>query len=202
MASIELPRPDLEGEVSVEEAIAGRRSRRMFAADRLTVEQLGQVLWAAQGITGPNGRKRAAPSAGATYPMELFVAVGQGTVGDLSAGVYHYVPSGHALEQLFADDVRRQAAEAALGQTFLAEAPADILIAADYGRTAGRYGERARRYVDMEAGHVSQNVYLQAEALGLGTVAVGAFTDSAVARVFRLTRPLEPLYLMPLGRPR
>jgi len=197
MGTIELPAPRLEGAVSVEEAIRRRRSRRSFADSPLTPAQLGQLLWSAQGVT--EGRKRAAPSAGASYPMEVFVAVGPAGVGSLEAGVYRYLPAEHALEPHLAGDVRTQAAAAASGQRFLADAPVDILLAADYGRTAQRYGERARRYVDMEAGHISQNLYLQAEALGLGTVAVGAFDDAEVARVFRLPANLAPLYLMPVG---
>ncbi len=200
MASIELPQPDTEGRTPVEEAIASRRSRRRFTTAALSIEQLAQLLWSAQGVTGEAGR-RAAPSAGATYPMEVLVAVGEGTVGDLSAGVYHYLPARHALEPVVEGDVRRQAATAALGQDFVAAAPAVLLIAADYERTRPRYGERAGRYVEMEAGHVGQNVYLQAEALGLGTVAVGAFRDEQVARVFGLPRGLAPLYLMPVGHP-
>jgi len=201
MANVKLPEPRLKGEMSVEEAVQRRRSRRHFTAAPLTLEQLSQLLWSAQGITDPGGRKRAAPSAGATYPMDLFVAVGPKTVGDLGPGVYRYVPAGHELAEVFGGDVRAQVAEAALGQDFLGSAPLDILMAADYGRTAGRYGERAPRYVHMEAGHISQNLYLQAEALGLGTVAVGAFRDEAMARVFRLPSHLTPLYLMPIGHP-
>ena len=176
--------------------------RRQFSDAPLTTGQLGQLLWSAQGVTGQQGRWRAAPSAGATYPMEVFVAVGSKTVGDLDAGVYRYLPSEHALERVGEADVRRQTAEAAWGQDFLAAAPLDILLAADYRRTAGRYGDRARRYVHMEAGHVSQNIYLQAEALGLGTVAVGAFDDRSVAQVFELPENIAPLYLMPVGRRR
>lgn len=199
MANIKLPEPRLKGEMSVEEAIQRRRSRRSFADTPLTMEQLSQLLWCAQGVTDPAGRKRAAPSAGATYPMEVFVAVGQKTVGDLDAGVYRYVPAGHGLEKVLDGDLRGRVARAALGQDFLATAPMDILLAADYGRTSGRYGQRARRYVDIEVGHIGQNIYLQAEALGLGTVAVGAFSDDEVAKVFELSPPLQPLYLMPVG---
>jgi len=202
MDKIRLPKPSLKGGMSVEEAIGRRRSRRGFRDEPLSLQQVGQLLWCAQGITGPHGRKRAAPSAGATYPMELFVAVGKGTAGELPAGIYHYLPAEHALERTFEGDARGRIAAAALGQDFLAEAPLDILMAADYGRTGERYGGRGPRYVHMEAGHISQNVYLQAEALGLGTVAVGAFDDARMAEVFRLPDRLKPLYLMPVGRPR
>jgi len=203
MATVKLPAPALKSAVSVEEAIQRRRSRRQFTSEPLSLAQIGQVLWSAQGITGAGGRKRAAPSAGATYPMELFVAVGPGTVQGLEAGVYHYLPEGHNLEKVLDGDIRSHVAAAALGQEVLADAPADILMAAVYERTARRYGrERSFRYVAMEAGHIGQNIYLQCESLGLGTVAVGAFRDDEVATVFRLGDGLAPLYLMPVGHPR
>jgi len=194
-----LPEPALKGKMSVEEAISKRRSRRSFAARQLTLAQLGQILWCAQGITGPKGRKRAAPSAGATYPMEVYVAVGKGGVEGLEAGIYRYDPLSHSIEKTGGGDVRTLVVSAALGQEFLAQAPVDILVAADYDRTTGHYGERGVRYVHMEAGHIGQNVHLQAEALGLGTVMVGAFRDEQVARVFGLPATLTPLYLMPVG---
>lgn len=202
MGSISLPEPSLAGEVSVEEAINRRRSRREFTDEPLSLEQLGQVLWAAQGITGEGGRKRAAPSAGATYPMFLYVAVGQDGVRGLGPGVYRYEPDGHRLAPHREEDVRREVARAALGQGFLAQAPVDILLAADYRRTAQRYGQRATRYVAMEAGHIGENIYLQAEVLGLGTVAVGAFRDEALGRAVDLPEDQDALYVMPLGYPR
>jgi SagB-type dehydrogenase family enzyme len=199
MKTIELPSPNVKGTMGVEDAIERRRSRRSYADSPLTLAQVSQVLWSAQGLT--KGRKRAAPSAGAAYPIDVFVAVGPDTVESLPAGVYRYLPAGHSLELHLEGDVRALAAEAASGQRFLAQAPADILLAADYARTARRYGDRARRYVDMEAGHIAQNVHLQAEALGLGTVAVGAFSDSDVAEAFHLPADLAPLYLLPVGHP-
>jgi len=202
MERLSLPEPSLSGDVSVEEAIARRRSRRQFTSEPLNLRQLGQILWAAQGITGEDGRKRAAPSAGATYPMFLYAAIGEGGVQGLETGVYRYQPDGHALVRTLGGDVRRSVARAAVGQGFLAQAPVDILMAAQYDRTAQRYGDRAVRYVAMEAGHIGQNIYLQAEALGLGTVAVGAFRDEALARVFGLPQDQDALYLMPIGHRR
>lgn len=199
MASTKLPAPNLDDQFSVARAIQQRRSRRRFRDDPLNLAQLGQLLWCAQGITGHRGHRKAVPSAGATCPIEVFVAVGEQTVEGLEAGVHKYVPDGHALEMASSGDVRGALGEAALGQDFLVDAPVDILMAADYARTEKRYGSRARRYVDMEAGHISQNIYLQAEALGLGTVAVGAFDDEAVARVFGLPTALVALYIMPVG---
>jgi SagB-type dehydrogenase family enzyme len=199
---IELPEPRLESDVSVEQAIAGRRSRRQFTDRPLTLQQVAQILWSAQGLTGEAGRKRAAPSAGATYPMYVYLAVGAGRVEGLEAGVYRYHPADHALEKTMGRDIRRQVVDAALGQDFLAAAPVDLLLAADYERTRSRYGERTERYVHMEAGHIGQNVYLQAESLGLGTVAVGAFRDASVGEAFGLSGDLQPLYLMPVGHAR
>ena len=199
---VELPKAVLEGTMSVEEAIAGRRSRREFSDKALTLQQVAQLLWCAQGATGERGSKRAAPSAGATYPLSVFLAVGKGGVAGLKEGVYRYVPSEHALVQTGGGDVRGRVAAAALNQGFLAEAPLVVLIAADYGRTTKRYGERGIRYVHIEVGHAGQNIYLQAQALGLGTVAVGAFEDKSVARAFGLPGDLEPLYLMPIGHVR
>ena len=200
--NVPLPQPQTAGQMSVEQAIQQRRSRRAFADTPLRLAELAQVLWAAQGITGPSGRLRAAPSAGATYPMELYVAVGQNCVEGLGAGVYHYAPREHVLEPVFGDDVREQIAAASLGQGFLTVAPASILMAAEPRRTTDRYGHRGDRYVAMEAGHIGQNIYLQAEALGLGTVAVGAFVDDALATAFRIPDRQNALYLMPLGHVR
>lgn len=199
MPKTELPAPVLEGGMSVVEAIQGRRSRRHFRPDAITLEQLAQLLWCAQGVTGKGGRKRAAPSAGAAYPVELYVAAGAGCVQGLAAGVYHYIPQEHAVERVSGADIRPAIASAALGQDFLEAAPISILMAADYDRTARRYGDRAVRYVDMEAGHIGQNIYLQAEALGLGTVAVGAFRDDEMAAAFGLSDGMRAVYIMPVG---
>jgi SagB-type dehydrogenase family enzyme len=185
--------------MSLEEAVSKRRSRRSFVTRALTLEQVAQVLWCAQGATDGRDARRAVPSAGATYPLEVFIAVGAGGVVGLKEGVYHYLPSEHALVKTGEGDIRDGVAAAALDQDFLAQAPVDVLIAADYQRTARRYGERGIRYQQIEVGHIGQDIYLQAETLGLGTVAVGAFQDQEVARVFKLPSNLAPLYLMPVG---
>ncbi len=199
---IQLPDPHTESDVSVEKAISSRRSKRDFKDKPIGMQQVAQLMWSAQGITGQRGRKRAAPSAGATYPMVVFVAVGENGVGGIPAGVYRYVPEKHALKEIRSGDVRGGVAEAALGQNFIAEAPVDIILGANYRRTARRYGERAKRYVRMEAGHVSQNIYLQAETLGLGTVSVGAFEDDELSEVCDLPDNVAPLYVMPVGHAR
>lgn len=181
--------------LSVEEAIAKRRSERSFHDSPLAKEQLFQILWAAQGITGDG--KRSAPSAGATYPLEIYAVVGK--VEGLEAGVYRYVPKNHSLEPHLSGDRRKELAVASLGQSFIADAPLVIVITAEYERTTKKYGERGIRYVHIEVGHVGQNIYLQAESLGLGTVAVGAFYDDEVSRVLNLPGNHAPLYIMPIG---
>ncbi|MDI3474513.1 MAG: hypothetical protein PWQ79_1533 [Thermococcaceae archaeon] len=192
---VELPPPRLEGSMSLEEAIAKRRSRREYKNEPLTLEELGQLLWAAQGITSPDG-KRAAPSAGATYPFEVFVVAGN--VEGLEPGIYHYDPFTHSLELVKAGDFRRELQKAALDQKWVGDAAVDIVLVAFYERTTKVYGERGYRYVYMEAGHIGQNIYLQATSLGLGTVAIGAFHDEEVARIIGTDG--APLYIFPVGR--
>ena len=194
---VQLPQPETDGEVALERAIARRRSRRSFAGEGLSLEQAGQVLWSAQGIT--DGNFRAAPSAGATYPLELFVVVGEDSVEGLQTGIYNYRPQDHSLEQVLEGDVRGRLARAALNQQFVAQAPMSIVIAADYARTTGRYGERGVRYVHMEVGHAGGNIYLQCEALGLATVAVGAFDDQEVEEITGISGRFDALYIMPVG---
>jgi SagB-type dehydrogenase family enzyme len=197
MRSIALPAPRLKGEMSLEEAVSRRRSRREFKGSPLTLEQVSQVLWAAQGITDPGGL-RAAPSAGALYPLDVYLVVGE-AVEELAGGVYHYEPQDHTLERILERDVRRDLARLAAEQTFIAEAPLVLVITGEYERSSKKYSERAARYVHMEAGHVAQNVYLQAETLGLGTVVAGAFSDEELARASGLPTEHRPLYIMPVG---
>ena len=198
MPRIALPAPRLKGEVSLEEAISSRRSRRGFKATALTLEQVSQIFWAAQGITSPEGL-RAAPTAGALYGVDLYAAVGRKKAGGLAAGVYRYVPRDHALEHILKRDVRRELARLAVNQVFIADAPMAMIITGEYERISRKYGDRATRYVHMEAGHAAQNVYLQAEALGLGTVVVGSFQDEEVSRALALPAGQRPLYIMPVG---
>ncbi len=196
--AIALPAPRLKGEMSLEEVVSRRRSRREFKATSLTLEQVSQILWAAQGITA-RGWLRTAPSAGALCPLELYAAVGRETVEGLAEGVYHYDPQGHALERTLEGDVRPTLTRLAVNQTFIAEAPLAVVISGEYEGVSQRYGNRAERYIHMEVGHVAQNVYLQAEALGLGTVVVGSFQDEAVSQALGLPAQHRPLYIMPIG---
>ena len=198
-ADIALPEPNLEGRVSVERALALRRSLREFAPEPLPLSAVSQLLWAAQGLTDPAGL-RTAPSAGALYPLEVYLVAG--TVSGLRPGVYRYDPRRHRLLLQSKGDRRAGVAEAALGQDWLAEAPAIVVLAAVYQRTARKYGKQAARYVHIEAGHAAQNVYLQAGALGLGTTMVGAFRDEELERVLGLPKQVKPLGLLPIGKPR
>jgi len=196
---IKLPEPRRDGETSVGSALRGRRSVREFQREPLTLAEVSQLLWATQGITDPEG-KRTAPSAGALYPLEVLLVAGK--VGALPAAVYRYRPREHDLVCMAEGDKRAKLANAALGQEWLADAPVTIAIAAVYDRTARKYRQRAERYVPMEAGHAAQNVHLQAVALDLGTVVVGAFDDVEVKRVLSLAPNEQPLCLMPVGKPR
>jgi SagB-type dehydrogenase family enzyme len=179
--------------VSLEAAMATRRSVRELANDPLSRAELGQLLWAAQGITDEEGR-RTVPSAGATYPLDVLVATEE--------GVARYVPDGHRLAWLGATDVRAALRMAAGDQAVVGEAAAVIVISGVVERTAPRYGERAERCVTLEAGHATQNVLLQAIALELGAVPVGSFDDAEVHRVLGLATGEAPLYLVPVGHPR
>jgi len=192
--NIKLPTPQLKGNTSVEEALAKRRSRRKYKDGPLTLEEVGQILWAAQGITAEWGG-RTAPSAGATYPLEIYLLVGE--VKNLSAGLYHYLPSSHTLVKVIEGDLRAELASAALGQKMIEKAPITIVITAIFHRTTDKYGVRGNRYVHIEVGHVAENIYLQAEGLKLATVAVGAFNDEDVKKILQLKE--EPLYIMPIG---
>jgi SagB-type dehydrogenase family enzyme len=200
MSTVSLPDPRLKGEMSLEETILKRRSRRDFKDFPLTLGEVSQILWAAQGVTDETGL-RAAPSAGALYPLDIYVVVGSQGVEGLGEGVYHYFPQSHSLEATLEGDVRQTLARLSSGQMFIAEAPLSLLITAEYERTTKKYGERGERYVHMEAGHVAQNVYLQAEALGLGTVTVGAFQDEDISQALDLPPTYRPLYVMPIGHP-
>jgi SagB-type dehydrogenase family enzyme len=205
---IRLPPPQLNGEVSLEEAIAKRRSVRRYRAEPVALSQLSQILWSAQGITGRR-MFRAAPSAGATYPLEIFVFVGkQGVIvseakqapEELQAGIYHYEVDSHSLSLHKSGELRPDLARAALDEEFIIKAPVDIVICALYYRTSYRYGRRGERYVHIEVGHVGENIHLQAMALGLATVEVGAFHDEEVREILGVEEQIKPLYIMPLGK--
>jgi len=187
-----LPEPRMEGTISVEDAIAKRRSVRSFLDKALSDAELSQILWAAQGITDKRRGFRAAPSAGATYPLETYVVTRK--------GVFHYLPEKHALEEVRRGDFRKELAQAALGQGFIREAPAVIVFTTMPERTTRRYGNRGNMYIHMEAGHAAENVHLQAIALGLASVPVGAFVDREVESVIGSSKGETAIYLIPVGR--
>ena len=189
---IDLPPPELDGPVPLNQAIHERRSAREFATDSVPTGLLGQLLWAGQGVTSADGR-RASPSAGATYPLELYVI----TVDS----VMHYLPARHRVEHRNTPDLRGRLQRAAFDQSHVGAAPAIIVIAADVQRTADKYGGRASDYVRQESGHAAQNILLEAGAYGLAAVPVGAFDPAETAELLGLPTELEPLYLIPTGFP-
>ncbi len=196
-AIVTLPPPKQDGGVAVEKAIATRRSTRDFAPGSLTIDDLSQLLWAGQGITDPRGL-RAAPSAGALYPMELDVVAVY--VDGLRPGLYRYDPAAHALTRRRSGDLRRAVASSALGQKCLTDAGVILVLSGTYSRTTWKYDDRGIRYVHIEAGAVAENIWLQAVSLGLGTVTIGAFYDDRVAKALDLPEGETPLCLMPVGR--
>ena len=192
---IELPTPKREGKMSLEEAIDKRRSIRRYMEEPLTLEEVSQILWAAYGIN--RWGKRTSPSAGACYPFEVYVVVEN--VDGLPRGIYRYDGREHFLELIKKGSFRKALTGACLYQRCVATAPMNIVIVAHYERTTRRYGERGIRYVHIDAGHMGQNIYLQATALNLGTVAVGAFHDMGVKEVLGV--PGSPIYVFPVGIP-
>jgi SagB-type dehydrogenase family enzyme len=194
IATTPLPAPRQEGELSLEEALLQRRSIRSFSETPLTPAEIGQILWAAQGITNARGF-RTTPSAGALYPLEVYIVC--------SEGVYHYNPQAHALIMVLPDNQIQSLYEVALEQQAILEAPLTLVITAVFERTAAKYGaERSPRYVHLEAGHAAQNTLLQSVSLGLAAVPIGAFNDAQVQTVLGLPEDHQPLYLIPIGYPR
>lgn len=196
--TVELPAPRKDSGYSLERSLSERRSIREFGRAALTLAEVSQLLWAAQGVTGPGGL-RTAPSAGALYPLEVYLVVGN--VQHVAAGVYTHEPIEHRLAQIAAQDTRVELAGAAYDQDWVAEGAALLVLTGVERRTTGKYGQRGVRYIHMEAGHAAQNVLLQAAALGLGGAVVGAFDDDHVRRILSLPQGEQPLYLLPLGRP-
>lgn len=192
--SMRLPEPKFKSDISVEEALLNRRSVREFGEDSLTIERVSQLLWSAQGITSKWGG-RTSPSAGALYPLEIYVLVGK--VKGIKAGFYHYEPDKHSLTPKNDKDLREELTKASLKQEEILVAPVTLVIAAVYKRTMKKYGQRGMRYVHMEAGSVGENIYLQCGSLGLGTVSIGAFEDEEVKKVLGISE--EPLAIFPVG---
>ena len=189
---IVLPAPMLEGKMSLEQAIAKRRSVRAFTDQTLTLKEIGQLCWAGQGITDRQRGRRASPSAGALYPIELYVVTAD--------GVDRYLPDKHELQRYLAGDYRKALASAS--QSTVAAAPACIVIAGDFDRTARKYRDRAERYCWLEAGHIAQNILLQATTLDLAGVPMGGYDDSKTVEAIKLPKGWRVLYLLPIGHPK
>jgi SagB-type dehydrogenase family enzyme len=207
---VQLPAPRLESPYSLEKALATRRSVREFKNEPLSIAALSQLVWAAQGITQKmdapenwswgtwQGGKRTAPSAGALYPLEVYVLVGN--IDGIKPGVYKYKPQTHQLLSIDPQDRRKGLAAAALGQNWIQTAPCVFVVTAVYKRTEVKYGDRATRYVHIEVGHAVENICLQAVALDLGCTMVGAFKDDEVKKVVGMADDEEPLAIVPVGK--
>lgn len=194
---ITLPKPNCDGEISIENAILNRRSIRDYLNEPLILTDVSQLLWAAQGLT-ESGGYRAAPSGGALYPLEVYLVAGN--VTGLLKGIYRYRPLGHEMIKVADGDMRNELASAALEQGCVRRGAVSIVISAVYERMTRKYGQRGGQYVHMEVGHVAQNIYLQAISLNLGTVVVGAFYDDEVKTVLKMPEEEHPLCIMPVGR--
>ena len=189
---IQLPKPIFDGNKSLEACIYERESVRRYKDESIELEKISQILWATQ---GKKGKKRTVPSAGATYPLEIYITL-------KNKGFNHYNYNKHVLELISEEDLTHDLTEASWNQMFIAEAFLNIIICAEYSRTTQRYGERGIRYVYMEVGHCAQNIHLQAVALGLVSVPIGAFNDKDVKEVLGLSKKIEPLYIIPIGYPK
>ena len=197
--SISLPEPETKSDISLEEVLVRRRSVREFKADPITLSQLSQLLWSAQGVTGAYDHKRTPPSAGALHPLETYIIVGD--VDGVDGGIYQYTPGEHSLAMIDERDVRLELGKAAVNQTWLADAAVVFVFAAIYERTTVKYGERGTRYVHMDVGFAAENLHLQAVAQGMGTVVIGAFVDDEVHDVLGLAPEERPLLILPIGWP-
>lgn len=196
-----LPKPLTKGRISVEEAIFRRRSVRSYSFSSVSLEEVSQILWASQGITDNFNGFRTAPSAGATYPLEIYLVALN--IRGLPSGLYKYISKDHKLFSVFEKDSKSLSREiyySCLEQDSFLYCAGIVVITSVFERTMRRYGSIGERFVYMEVGHVSQNIYLQCVALGIGTVAVGAFDRVRLRSVLRLPKEEEPLYLMPFGR--
>ena len=194
---IKLPDPQYDSDVSIEQSLLNRRSIRGYTGEPLALQEVSQLLWAAQGITGVRGF-RTAPSAGALYPLEVYLVAGD--VEDLPPGVYRYEPDEHQLTRIIRGDKRAELVGAALAQPWVKEGAISVVFTAIYERATGKYGDKGIRYVHMEVGHAAQNLCLQATAMGLGAVTVGAFYDGRVAKLLNLPQDEHPLYIIPVGQ--
>jgi SagB-type dehydrogenase family enzyme len=202
ISTVSLPAPQLTGNLSVEAAIENRRSVRHYSNQSVTLDNVSQILWSAQGITDTQYQLRAAPSAGQVYPLEVYVIAGPNVSG-LQEGVYQYEPSNNTLEMFMNGDLRSDLSNIADGQLWVKQAPLDILITGDNQKMIDKYPDKdlSTRFVDLEAGHAGENIYLQAESLGLVTVSLGSFDSNQLSQKFELPSNETPLYIFPIGHP-
>lgn len=193
---IKLPPFSTKGNISLEEAILKRRSIRSFKEDELSLNEISQILWSAQGITKKTDyiNLRSAPSAGAIYPITVFVVK--------KDGVFEYLPEEHSLKPITQKDIRTELSKASLNQRFIEKAPLSLILCADYSKITKKYANRGIQYAHIEVGHIAQNINLQAVALGLGSVCVGAFEDEKVSKVAFLPSSCRPIYIIPIGKPK
>lgn len=189
--TLKLPEPKTVGKMSVEEAIFHRRSERSYYPQELSLDQIAQLLWAGQGISDKTWGFRTAPSSGALYPLNLYIVK--------KDGVFEYIPDGNKLIQIAEDDRRPQLVRASLGQAYIADAPLVVIVTGNFRITEAKYGQRAYRYLNMEIGHVAENIHLQAVAMGLVSVPIGAFWDDVVAKTLELPDTRDPFYIIPIG---
>ncbi|MBN2144680.1 MAG: SagB/ThcOx family dehydrogenase [Candidatus Aureabacteria bacterium] len=189
-----LPNPSLSGDNSFEKVLSQRRSVRNFAHGSLSIQEISQLVWSAQGITDRGNAFRTAPSAGATFPLEIYLMTWE--------GVFHYLPEKHALDTMQKGDFRFELAKACFSQMFIKDAPLIIIFSAIFGRTTSRYGTRGEKYIYIEAGHAAQNIHLQAVAMNLGSVPIGAFSDDNVHGLLGLPENEQVLYIIPIGKKR
>jgi SagB-type dehydrogenase family enzyme len=191
LRTIQLSEPNLTGALSLESAFAQRRSTRQFSSKKLTLSQIGQLAWAGQGITDSAAGLRTAPSAGALYPITLYIAIYD--------GLFVYRPQSHSLEQVLNVDIRGRLAAATSNQNAVAEAPCDIIVVGSVTKLMPRYQNQSRKYMLLEAGHVAQNILLQAVGLDLAGVPIGGFNVSGVNNLCQMSRDMEPLYIICVG---
>jgi len=194
---IKLPEPRYDSEVSLEESLLNRRSTRSYSDESVTLQEVSQLLWAAQGITDDSGH-RTAPSAVALYPLTIYVVAGN--VPEIMDGVYTYEPEEHSIKRIIDGDIRKELATAAMGQASVRQGVVSFIVTVDYSIVMSRFGDKGERFGTLEAGHVAQNLCLQATALDLGLVTAGAIYDDQVADVLNLPENLTPLYVIPVGR--
>ena len=185
--------------MSLKEAIERRRSERGYSGEAMSLSELSYLLHYAVGITEEAHHFRAAPSAGALYPIEVYPLVNN--VEGLASGIYHYVVADHSLELVREGDFRRELVRYALGQEMMGEANVVLALSSILKRAEWRYRERAYRYVLLEAGHIGQNVYLVATSMGLGVCGVGAYSDRGYNRLIGVDENKESvIYLLSLGK--